>query len=226
MGNYLENLILLSSIIISFLATIYVRVNYSKYKSIRNKSKLTGFDAARIILDNNNLKDMLILETSGELSDHYDPNKKVVKLSHDVYNGDSIASVSIAAHEASHAIDDKNNYKFLIFRNKMFPLVRFSSYAGYISILIGVIFSIIDLCYIGVAFEIIVLIFQLVTLPVEINASKNALKYLDSYKIVNKIEQNSVRSMLMSAALTYVASVLTSLLNIIRLLVIIGGRDD
>lgn len=228
----MDNLNLLSyglifiSFIISMAASLYVQFNYKKYKKVSNEKKKTGFDVAREILDNNNLQNVLILETQGELSDHYDPSKKVIKLSKDIYHGTTIASASVAAHECGHAIQDKEGYSFLRFRNSIVPLVNFSSKAGYIAIMLGIIFSLTDLIWVGVALELVILFFQLITLPVEFNASTRALANLEKLGLVNSKELDGSKKMLTSAALTYVASVLSALLQVLRLVLIAISRDD
>ena len=219
-------LLILGALIITGGAQAFISLNYRKYKQIDVKSKKSGYDVAREILDKNGLSNVMILETQGELSDHYDPSKKVVKLSHDIYNGMSIASVSVASHECGHAIQDKEGYTFLRFRNKIVPLVNFSSKIGYVAIMAGIILSLVNLMWIGIAFEIIILLFQLVTLPVEFDASKRALIKIQEYGIVDSEEHSGAKKMLTSAALTYVAGVLSTLMEILRLVLMITGRDD
>ena len=223
----------LMSIILIMVATLitggsslYIKANYNKYKQVDVSSKKSGFDTAREILDKNGLSSVLILETQGELSDHYDPSKKVVKLSHDIYHGKTIAAVSVASHECGHAIQDKEGYTFLRFRNKIVPLVNFSSKIGYVAIMAGVLLSLVNLVWIGIAFEVIILLFQLVTLPVEFNASSRALKLIKEYGIVNNDEHSGSKKMLTSAALTYVAGVLSTLFEIFRLVLMFTGRDN
>ena len=207
-------------------AQAYISINYRKYKQVMVKSGKSGFDVAREILDRNGLSNIMILETQGELTDHYDPSKKCVKLSHDIYNGKTIAAVSLASHECGHAIQDKNGYTFLRFRNSIVPIVNFSSKIGYLAIIIGVALSMINLVWIGIAFELVILLFQLVTLPVEFNASSRALKLIQEYGIVSKDEHDGAKKMLTSAALTYVAGVLSTLMEILRLVLMFTGRDD
>ena len=207
-------------------AQAYISMNYRKYKQIGVKCGKSGFDVAREILDRNGLSNIIILEVQGELSDHYDPSKKCVKLSHDIYHGKTIAAVSVASHECGHAIQDKNGYRFLRFRNSIVPLVNFSSKIGYIAIMAGIFLSLVKLVWIGIAFEVIILLFQLVTLPVEFNASNRALKLIKEYGIVNSSEHSGAKKMLTSAALTYVAGVLSTIMEILRLLLMFTGRDD
>lgn len=203
-------------------AQAYISSNYKKYKQVNVRSSKSGFDVAREILDRNGLSKVLILETEGELTDHYDPSKKVVKLSHDIYNGKSIASVSVASHECGHAIQDKHGYTFLRFRNKIVPIVNFSSKIGYLAIAVGIALSNMNLIWLGIAFELVILLFQLVTLPVEFDASKRALKLIKEYGIVSEDEHAGAKKMLTSAALTYVAGVLSTVSEIFRMIFMYG----
>jgi len=225
-GDMLSTILVLLALAIPFAASMYIKFNYGKYKKVDIRSKKTGFDVAREMLDKNGLSNVLILETQGELSDHYDPSKKVVKLSHDIYHGTSIAACSVASHECGHAIQDKEGYTFLVFRNKIVPLVNLSSKLGYVAVMVGILFSIVDLLWIGVALEAIILIFQLVTLPVEFNASARALAYLEKNSVINKNELDGSKKMLTSAALTYVAGVFAAALQLLRLVLIARSRDD
>ena len=223
--DLISMILIIGATLITGGAQAYISMNYKKYKQISVRSGKSGFDVAREILDRNGLSKVLILETEGELTDHYDPSKKCVKLSHDIYHGKTIASVSVASHECGHAIQDKNGYKFLRFRNSIVPLVNFSSKIGYFAIMIGIFAGLVKLVWIGIAAEIIILLFQLVTLPVEFNASHRALKLIKEYGIVSEDEHNGAKKMLTSAALTYVAGVLSAITQILRLL-LITGRDD
>lgn len=214
------------ALIITLIAQGFVTGSYSKYSKVKNKRNITGYDAARYVLDKYGLNDIKILEVKGNLTDHYDPTKKVIKLSTDVYHNDSIGAVSVACHECGHAIQDKENYTFMRIRASLVPFVNFSSYAGYFAIVLGVLFSSIDLIWAGIIAEVVILIFQLITLPVEINASKRALRELDYAHFLDSNELKQARTMLTAAALTYVASVATTLLQILRLVLLFGRRDD
>ena len=218
-------LLLLGSMLITLGASAYIKINYNKFKKIGVSSGMTGYDVAREILDRNNLSHILIIETQGELSDHYDPGKKVIKLSHDVYHGKTIAAVSVASHECGHALQDKDGYAFLKFRSSIVPLVNFSSKIGYVAIMAGLLLSIAKLIWIGIAFEIVILLFQLVTLPVEFNASDRALTLIKEYAFVNNHEQDGAKKMLVSAALTYVASVIATVMELLRLVLMFSRRD-
>ena len=211
--------------IISLGADIYLRTKYSKYKKVEVKSGITGAEAAREILKKNGLENVYVVETKGILSDHYDPKAKVVRLSTDIYNGTSIASVSIAAHECGHAVQDKENYFFLKFRSFLVPFVNFSSKFGYMAVLIGLIFNAIDLAWVGIGLLIVIVLFQLITLPVEFDASRRGKRFLTDLKIINSEERSGASSVLRAAAFTYVAGLITTLLELLRLVLVVMGND-
>lgn len=215
----------LLGLLITFLAQIYLTSSYNKYKTQDVKSKKTGAETARTILDLNGLKDVMVKEIQGNLTDHYDPKKKTVSLSSDIYNGTTIASVSVAAHECGHAIQDKEGYFFLKIRNSIVPLVNFSSKIGYLVVIIGIIFGMTKVAIIGLIMLLAVLLFQLITLPVEFNASKRAKKILADLNIITNYELDDSKTMLNAAALTYVAGLMTTLLQILRLALIISKRS-
>ena len=177
------------------------------------------------ILDKNGLNNVKVVTTSGTLSDHYNPQNKTVNLSHDVYQGNSITSLAVAAHECGHAIQDKAGYTFLKIRSFLVPLVNFSSKAGYFAILIGIFASWFELIMIGIILEGVILLFELVTLPVEFDASRRALSELNQ-GFLSTEETNQAKSVLRSAAFTYVASAANSALQILRLVLMFGGRRD
>ncbi len=217
-------------VIVGFLITlgaqIFVKSSYSKYKKVETKSRLDGFEVARRILDSNGLNNVDIVEVQGELSDHYDPKRKVVRLSSDIFHGSTVAAASVAAHECGHAVQDKENYFFLRFRSALVPFANISSHVGYIAVVIGLIFGYMKLAWIGIALEMVILLFQIITLPVEFNASSRAAKFLAKEALIEKSEQVGSKKMLNAAAMTYVASVLSTLLSVLRLVLIVAGRDD
>lgn len=219
-------LLTILAFLITITAQIFVNGSYSKTRKIKNKHNLTGEEVARTILDKNGLRNVQIEEVHSTLGDHYDPTTKTVRLSSDIYHNTSIASASVAAHECGHAIQDKDDYTFLRIRHALIPIVNFSSYAGYIAIVIGCIFSSINLIWVGILMEIIILLFQLVTLPVEFNASSRALKQLEELNLLEKSEIKYSRKMLKAAAMTYVASVAAAVLEILRLLLIFNKNND
>ena len=221
----LTYLLMFISILITIIAQVYVSASYSKYKKIDNSKGITGAEVAREILNRHGLDNVYVTETKGFLSDHYDSSRKVVRLSTDIYHGKTIAAVSVAAHEVGHAIQDKEGYGFMKFRHAMFPLVNFSSKAGYFAILIGLFFGYFQLIWIGIALEIIILLFQLVTLPVEFNASSRAADEIKKNNFLVSGERKGSKKMLNAAAFTYVASVLTTLIQIFRLILMVRSDD-
>lgn len=218
-------LVLLGAII-TLVAQFLVNNRYNKYKDINSEQGLTGVEVARRILDKNNLQDVHVTEVSGVLSDHYDPTRKVVRLSKDVFHGTSIASISVAAHECGHAIQHKEGYIFIKVRGFLVPFVNFSSKFGYIALMIGLLFGWLDLAWAGIGLLLLILVFQLVTLPTEFNASNRALKILEEENILSNHEISGSKKMLGAAALTYVASLASTLLQILRLVLIVSNRDD
>lgn len=211
--------------LIPLIAQIKVSGNYKKYLKVKSSKELSGFEVARKILDKNGLQAVHVVETAGTLSDHYDPTRKVVRLSHDVFHGTSISSISIAAHECGHAIQDKDNYTFMRIRSLIFPVVNIATKFSYILIFIGVLLSMFNLIMTGIAFTACGLIFQLVTLPVEFDASKRAKEQIKVLNIAVNEENNGVNKVLNAAAMTYVAGVLASLLQILRLIYLYNDRD-
>ena len=213
------------ALIITLSAQWFVNHNYKKFLKVNNVKGVKGVDIARKILDMNGLNSVPVVEVGGFLSDHYDPRKKVVRLSSDIYNRDSISSVAVAAHECGHAIQDKEGYLFMKVRSFIAPFASVSSYLGYIAILIGCLFSLIDLVLLGIALELVILLFQVVTLPVEFNASSRALKILNNEHLIEVEEVKGCRKVLTAAALTYVAGVASTVLEMLRLVLMFTRRD-
>ena len=211
---------------ITALAQLYIKANYSKYKQKSINKNITGYEVARKILDTNDLHNVKINKVAGELTDHYDPSKKVVNLSEDIYEGKNIAAASVAAHECGHAIQDKVGYIPLRIRAALVPIVNFSTKIGYLVVVIGLIFNAINLATIGLILLLSMLAFQLITLPVEFNASIRAEKQLKKLNLLEPKEQSGSKKMLISAALTYVAGMLSTLLQILRLAMIVLSRRN
>lgn len=218
-------IILIPAIIISFWAQLKVSSTFEKYSRVRSRNGYTGADVARMILDSAGLRDVPIEIIPGKLTDHYDPSNRVMRLSPEVFHGDSVSSIGVAAHESGHALQHKMNYAPLKIRNSIVPIVSFSSNASWIIFLIGIIFSIPALAQIGVILFTAVVIFQLVTLPVEFNASKRAVDILESRAILMGDEVKEAKKVLDAAAMTYVAAALMAILNLVRL-ILISRRDD
>lgn len=227
-GFYFDRtmILLLPAIIISFWAQSKVSSTYKKYRTIRTMNGYTGENVARMMLDAAGLYDVPVLETSGELTDHYDPRSRVIRLSRDIYHGTSIASAGIAAHEVGHAIQHQQSYKPLVLRTSMATAVNFSSQASIFIFMIGLLFSIPVLTNIGIIFFTVAVIYQLITLPVEFNASRRALNILESRNILYGNEVNGAKNVLTAAAMTYVAAALMSISQLIRLIAISNRNND
>ncbi len=222
---YQDIFLYLLIIIIPLIAQINISINYRRYMNVKNNKGISGFEVARKILDSNGLEDIYVVETSGELTDHYDPTRRVIKLSKDIFHGTSVAAISVAAHECGHAIQDKDGYVFMRIRSFLVPLVNLVSTFSWIVILIGMIAQLFNVFVLGIVLISVGLLFQIVTLPVEFDASKRGKELLRNLNIVEDEESTGVSRMLKSAAMTYVASVLTSVLEIIRLIIIFRSDD-
>ncbi len=214
------------SLLITLGAQAFISSSYSKYSKVKNQKGYTGEEIARKILDKHGLQDIKVVETSGYLSDHYDPKARVIRLSSSIFKESSVASVAVACHECGHAIQDKTNFVFLRIRSTMVPFVNFCSIAGYIAILLGALFSALGLVWVGIIAEMAILLFQLVTLPVEFDASKRGLSEVKQEQFLTNTEYSGGKTMLTSAALTYVASLATTIIQILRLILIYGRRNN
>lgn len=214
----------LPAMLLAMWAQWKVKSTYRMYRDVSNAQNLTGYQVARMILDRNNLEDVVIERAQGELSDHYDPRSRVVRLSPDVYGGISISSMSIAAHEVGHALQHAQGYVPLRFRSVLAPIVGFSQNFIWVFIMFGIMISpfFIDLAIMIFAGA---LLFQVVTLPVEFNASRRALVQLED-GIAQESELVESQEVLRAAALTYVAATLMSLGELMRLLTITGRRNN
>lgn len=221
----MELLLIILIISLPLISQLYITVTYKKTSNIEFRSDTTGYDVARNILDKNGLNNILVVETNGTLTDHYDPTRKVIKLSKDIYHGNSVASASVAAHEVGHAIQDKEGYTFLNIRHAIFPVVSFLDRISYIVIFLGFLLEYMNLVYFGIFAVGAGVLFQIITLPVEINASKRAIKELKSLNLTTDRTENLSKNMLTAAALTYVASTLAEILQLIRLIGIIKDND-
>lgn len=220
-------IILIPAIILTMYAQFKVSSTTNKYFRVHTKRGYTGEQTAREILNSNGIYDVRIEMTSGTLSDHYDPRSKVLRLSTDVYRGTSITSVAVAAHECGHAIQHARGYAPLNIRGAIVPVVNFASSASWALIVIGLFMSSFSfLLKIGILLFSATVIFQLVTLPVEFNASSRALVQIENLGIVSHDEVKKSRKVLNAAALTYVAAAATAVLQLIRLIVIADRRDD
>lgn len=226
-GMYLDSswfIFVLPALILGLIAQGKVKSSYSKFSKVNSGTGLTGAQVARRILDRNGLQDVVIEHTAGQLTDHYDPRTRIVRLSNTIYSGSSIASMSVAAHEAGHALQHADGYFPLILRNNLAPIVNISSRFVWIIILLGFMISPF-LIEVGIAIFLGVVLFQVITLPVELNASKRALAQLED-GISPSESLKSAKSMLSAAALTYVAATLTAIAELLRLLAITNRRRD
>lgn len=218
-------IIFLLMLIIPVYASIKVNLSYKKYVKIDNEKKLTGFDVARRILDENNLGEIYVVETKGTMSDHYDPRRKTVRLSTDVYHGTSISSLAIAAHECGHAIQDKEGYTWFKIRSMIFPIINIGQKITYVVMIIGLFLSYMNYVYAAIGFTFLGLLFELVTLPVEFDASKRAKSIVLSDGMISDSEKTGVDAVLNSTAFTYVAAVISSMLEMLYLLMQLNDRD-
>ncbi len=221
-------IILIPGMILAAFAQSKVRSAYNKYSQVRTQNGLTGTQAARQILDANGLFHVRVEQVAGELTDHYDPRTKILRLSQGVANNNSIAAVGIAAHETGHALQDANDYAPLRFRNFIVPISNIASTASWPLFLIGLFMGSgnlgMTLMNLGILLFIVALVFYVVTLPVEFNASAQAMKILEQNYIVTEEENRGVKKVLSAAALTYVASMVTALLNLVRLVALRNSR--
>ncbi len=218
-------LFVLPAMILAIWAQSNVKRSFAKYLKVRSNRGKTGYEVARTLLDQNGLTNIPIERVSGSLSDHYDPIKRIMRLSNDVYAGNSIAAVSVAAHETGHAIQHAKAYAPLSIRGNIFPLVNFASTAAWPLAFLGFLLSFPLLIDVGIILFTAVVLFQLVTLPVEFDASKRALVQIEQYGLVDSAEIPSAKKVLNAAALTYVASAAVAVMNLIRLIVLRGSRD-
>lgn len=219
-------LILIPAVIISFIAQMQISSTYSKYKRVGTRNGYTGLQVARMMLDEAGLYDIQIQIVNQELGDHYSPSERILRLSPDVYNGSSVAAAGIAAHEVGHAIQHKESYKPIVIRNAIVPIVNIGSSFSWIVFFLGLVLGLQKLTTIGIILFSGVVVFQLITLPVELNASSRALSILKSRNILYEDEVKKAKKVLRAAAMTYVAAVLHSISQLIRLLVISNRNDD
>ncbi len=224
--DYTYIIFILPAIIISLIAQMRVTSTFGKYNKIQNSRNMTGSQVARKILDQNGLSSVVVEHVPGNLSDHYDPTSRTLRLSDSVYSSSSVASLGVAAHECGHAIQHAKGYAPLKARHSVYPVVRFSSAASTPLIILGLIVNTPALLYLGIILFSAVVVFQLITLPVEFNASKRALAILEDNNFLDYDEVRSAKKVLSAAAMTYVASALMSIMQILRLLVLAGNRRD
>ena len=219
-------LLVIPGLVASIWAQIKVSSTFKKYSNMRTAKGLTGFMAARRILDANGLSHVAIEQINGHLSDHYDPRANVIRLSRDVYSSSSPAAIGVAAHEAGHAIQYATQYSPIKLRAGLVSITQFSSMLAIPLFFIGLMFASDYLMLAGILLYAAIAFFQLVTLPVEFNASRRALKVLSSSGMLNSSELDASKKVLSAAAMTYVAALLTSLLTLLRLLLLANNRGN
>lgn len=212
-------------IILPLYAQFKVKNTYNKYSKVRSTSGMTGAEVARRILDENGLHDVKVVQSEGFLSDHYNPMTKTVALSPHNYQDASVAGTAVAAHEVGHAIQDKEAYAFLRFRHSLVPVANITTNASWIFIMAGIFFSNTFLG-IGILMMAVGVLFQIVTLPVEFNASSRAMDQIVSLGVINNSEERDAKKVLNAAAMTYVAAAAVAVLELVRLILIFTGRDD
>ena len=217
-------LIVLPALIFSVWAQFNVNSTYEKYSRVLTRRSLTGADAARRILDANGLRDVQIEHVRGHLTDHYDPRENVIRLSDTTYASYSAAAIGVAAHEAGHAVQYAKGYGPIKLRAAIIPVTRIGSALSIPLFMIGLLFAFEPLMLGGIVLYALIAFFQLVTLPVEFNASSRAMSALATSGMLDTEEQRAASSVLRAAALTYVAALASSLLTLLRLVVLAGGR--
>jgi hypothetical protein len=222
--NYL--LFMLPAMLIGLWAQFKLRSAYGRYSRVGLASRLTGAEAAREILDRAGLRNVPVQEVPGQLTDHYDPSKRALRLSSNNYHGQSIAAVGVAAHEAGHALQHQVGYAPLQLRMTLVPATQFASYAWVVLILLGLFLHMTKLIYVGIGVFSIVMLFQLVTLPVEFDASKRAKEQLLRLGIVHAEESQGVSKVLNAAALTYVAALVASVMQLLYYLSLARNSRD
>ncbi|MBU5488621.1 zinc metallopeptidase [Clostridium sp. MSJ-8] len=218
-------LILLPAMILSLIAQLSVSGAFNKYRKVYNRNGYTGEQVARMLLDDAGLYDIPIEVVNKKLGDHYDPSRRILRLSREVYYEKTIAAAGVAAHEVGHAIQHSKGYVPLTIRSAIVPAVNISSSLSWIIFVAGLILSIQPLVNVGIILFVAVVIFQIVTLPVEFNASGRALKILGNKGILYDDELKGTKKVLGAAALTYVAAAITSILQLLRLIAI-SKRND
>lgn len=221
----LDVIFMLIIIVLPLYANIKINSTYSKYSKKQNSGKLTGKEVAEKILEMNGLSNVKVGRINGSLTDHYDPRNKTISLSDGIYNSNSISACAVAAHEVGHAIQDKERYSMLVFRSKLVPVVNFTSRLSSILVFSGFIFDLFNFITIGAILLTVGLFFQLITLPVEFDASKRAKEELQKCGLIEKQDTKGATKVLKAAAFTYVAGFLASALQIARLLLISRNRD-
>ncbi len=220
---------MLPGFILASLASVFTTLTFKKYSTIGSSSGMTGAQAAQRLLETAGIYNVRIEQTAGMLTDHYDPSSHTLRLSDEVYGSDSLSAIGVACHEAGHAIQHNRNYAPLVLRSALVPAANLGSGASYFIILLGFLFQSQSLLLVGIAFFSLTVLFTLVTLPVEFNASSRAKELMVSAGIVSRSEASSAGAVLNAAFMTYVASAVSALLTLLYYLLrsgLLGGRRD
>lgn len=228
--DWLSIALVLPAMIFAFIASARVNSTFKKYAQVRSRRGLTGADAARRVLDANGLRDVRIERVRGNLTDHYDPRSNVIRLSDSTYDNASPAAIGVAAHEAGHAVQHAVGYTPIKIRSAIIPVTRFGSMLATPLILLGILLTysaheFIWLAYAGVICFSLSTLFQLVTLPTEFNASRRALAAIEQYGLLDREELGQTKKVLSAAAMTYVAALAVSMMQLLRLLLMVQRRD-
>ena len=216
-------LLVIVGVVLTLIVQAYLTSTFSKYEKVAAKSGLTASEACRKILDSNGINNVQIGHVAGNLTDHYAPTKKELNLSDTTYNSRSIASIGVAAHEAGHAIQDHRNMFLLNFQMSIVPVVNFASSLSLPIIIIGFLLGMMNLANIGVILFSATLFYQIVTLPIEFNASSNAITTLRETGLMDEAELEGVKKVLTAAALTYVAAAASTALQLLRFVILINN---
>ena len=223
--DYWYLILVVPTIIIALVAQYRVKSTFNKYSKQASRMGISAAEITRRILDSNGLFNISVERINGSLTDHYDPKNNVIRLSDAVYNSSSIAAIGVAAHEAGHAVQHSEKYLPIKIRNSIIPIANFGSSFAPIIIIFGILFSFEPLIWTGIILYSAIALFQLVTLPVEFNASGRALKTLYSMGILAEDEVSGARRVLSAAAMTYVAALITTLANLLRFILLARGRN-
>ena len=224
--DYTYWMMLLPVLLVTLYAQARVSSNFNKYSRIANRRRLTGAQAAEAVLRQHGIYDVRIERVAGNLTDHYDPRTNVIRLSQSVYDSPTIAAVGVAAHEAGHAVQYAVGYGPIRLRSALIPVTQIGSQFGIVLLILGIVMSFEPLFLAGIVLFGATTVFQLVTLPVEYNASHRAIETIEGAHLLDEDELTGAKKVLSAAALTYVAALLTSLVQLLRFILLFAGRSD
>lgn len=224
--DYYYLILVIPAMILAMVAQVMVKSTYNKYAKVSNSRNITGAYAAQAVLTHYGIHDVRIEQISGKLSDHYDPKAKVIRLSSEVYSGSSIAAVGIACHEAGHAAQHAENYAPIKVRNSLVPVCNIGSSLGIPIAILGYFLGFEPLIIIGLLLYALIAVFHLVTLPVEFNASRRAINVIDETQLLYDDEMSGTKKVLSAAAMTYVASLIVAIANLLRLVLRFNNRRN